>query len=49
VADRLKLAYVLDVNATHYAKGDDITNDVIKEAISLDNAAIAKEKAAAGN
>jgi outer membrane protein len=48
VADRLKLAYVLDVNATHYAKGDDITNEVIKEAIAMDNAAIAKEKAAAG-
>lgn len=44
VADRMKLSYVLDVNATHYAKGDDITNAVITEAITLDKEAIAKEK-----
>lgn len=45
VGDRMKLTYVLDTNATHYAKGEDITNAVIAEAIALDKEAIAKEKA----
>jgi len=38
VAERLKLTYVLDVAATHYAKGEDITNLVIAEALALDKA-----------
>lgn len=41
VAERLKITYVLDVAATHYAKGEDITNAVIAEAIALDKAAAA--------
>jgi outer membrane protein len=40
VAERMKLTYVLDVNATHYAKGEDITDAVIAEAIALDKAAM---------
>lgn len=44
VGDRMKLTYVLDVNATHYTKGEDITNAVITEAIAMDKEAIAKEK-----
>jgi outer membrane protein len=41
VAERLKITYVLDVAATHYAKGEDITNLVIAEALALDKAAAA--------
>jgi outer membrane protein len=42
VAEKMKLTYVLDVAATHYAKGDDITNAVITEALVLDKAQAAK-------
>lgn len=38
VAERMKLTYVLDVAATHYAKGEDITNAVMAEALALDKA-----------
>jgi Skp family chaperone for outer membrane proteins len=41
VAERMKITYVLDVAATHYAKGEDITNLVITEALALDAAAAA--------
>lgn len=41
VAERMKITYVLDVAATHYAKGEDITNAVIAEALALDAAAAA--------
>lgn len=41
VGDRLKVTYVLDIAATHYAKGEDITNLVIAEALALDAAAAA--------
>jgi hypothetical protein len=37
----MKITYVLDVAATHYAKGEDITNLVITEALALDAAAAA--------
>jgi outer membrane protein len=50
VGDKMKLLYVLDLNATHYAKGEDITNTVIVEALALDKEALAKAKATpAGN
>jgi outer membrane protein len=48
VGDRMKLSYILDVNATHYAKGEDITNAVITEAIALDKEAMAKERENSG-
>jgi len=44
VAERMKITYVLDLAATHYAKGEDITNAVIIEALALD-----KSKSAANN
>jgi outer membrane protein len=43
VAERMKLTYVLDVAATHYAKGEDITNAVLAEALALDKAQAAKK------
>jgi outer membrane protein len=43
VAERMKLTYVLDVAATHYAKGEDITNAVMTEALALDKAEAAKK------
>jgi len=49
VADKMKLSYVLEVNNTYYAKGDDITNSVITEALALDKEAALKEKPAPGN
>lgn len=39
VSKKLNLNYVLDKGNTHYANGQDITNDVITEALKLDKEA----------